>query len=213
MSYVDTVKEKHRFEQSFRALIKYLNVMCIEELELAMAYLADDLISEKNEAKKVNIQVKGASLRIYTELRVSGILEQRKMQRFLYNGEMKKYFEHFAQVKREAELIKRDKLLLKLHHDYNLAMEEYLSADKKWAKERGKLSFTKRLFYKEPRPKKPLLYPHIPFLPSLAFYVKEEQKRGTLKEFFIGNVRKFELLALSEAPINFTTNDITFLAQ
>lgn len=74
MSYVDAVKEKHRFNQSLQDLLRNLNVMSMEELELAMAHIADDVLVENNEGVKLNGLVKGAALHVFIELRSAGLL-------------------------------------------------------------------------------------------------------------------------------------------
>jgi len=213
MSYVDAIKEKHHFEQSLSDLFRYLNVMAIEELELAMAHIADDVVAESNEVRRINGLVKGAALRVYVELRATGQIGQRKLQRMIFRGEMKKYFERIGTAKREADIEEWDVHAQKLRDNRDIVMREYRKAHSEWARARKALPFFKRLFYDVPEPRVPPSVPEVPYPLDLTVYVKRAQKLGTMEEFFISVSRHFELLSLPDAPMEFSPQEIALITK
>lgn len=215
MSYVDAIKEKHRFEKSLSDLFRYLNVMTIEELELAMAHIADDVVAEPNEDRRINGLVKGAALRVYVELRMTGQISQRKLQRVMFRGEMKRYFESIGTAKREADIEERDRLEENLRYNHNMLRAKYQKEYSEWTRARSSLPFFKRLFYvyEVPEPREPPPFHSLPYPEGLWFYIKEAQKTGTMEEFFVGVTRHFKLLSLPDEPVEFSPKEIALLTK
>jgi hypothetical protein len=213
MSYVNAVKEKHRFEQSMRELFQYLSVMSIEELELAMAHIADDILVQQQAMARLNGLTKGAALRTYLSLRTSGQLAQKRLKRILYRPEMKRYFEGFGVAKRSADLATREERMAELRRKREDEMAEYRAAHAEWSRKRDALPFFKRLFGGDREPHMPPEVMELPFLSDVAVYVKEAQIGASLEAYFVDRVRRFEISALPETTIDFSRQEVVLLNQ
>jgi hypothetical protein len=213
MSYVDALKEKHRFEESLCDLLRYLSAMTIEELELAMAHIADDVVSEPVEASKINGLVKGAALQTYLGLRADKQIQQRKLQRVMFRGEMKEYFAHIGTVQREVDVEERDVHAKRLQASYEIEMEEYRRECLEWTRTRDALPFFKRLLGGGPKLGARPMPQGVPYPPGLSVYIARAQSMGTMEEFLVSVSRNFELLPLPSTPIEFSPQEIALLCQ
>lgn len=215
MSYVNSVKEKHRFEKSLRSFLQYINVMSIEEIELSMAHIADDILAEKHESLKLNGLVKGAVLRLYIEMREGAQIPQRKLKRMMYLGEMGRYAEEIAASRRGADLADREKKMDEIRINREMEMIKYRKAHAEWHAKRDSLPFLKKWFSMEISPDRPPAVTALPpyAIEPLATYIEAVKKDVSLEKFFINKVRRFEFGALPDNPMEFSSQQIVALSQ
>ena len=83
MSIEDTVREKHEFERRVTEFLKIVASMSVNEIELALARVADQLSYPTGDVEVEHIQVKGQILKEYFNSRKYGQLKQVKLKRFI----------------------------------------------------------------------------------------------------------------------------------
>ena len=194
MSYVDMVKQKHKFDQSARELFRHLVVMTKEEIELAMAHIADDIANGLDKTKEDNAKVKGVVIQAYLRMRLSNHFPDKRNKRNSFKHEMNGYFEARALAAYWADMNKREGEigLLKARHEVEIL--EYKKRYALWQEERRKVSIIARMFYEKPSPIYPAAVAFVPFPEDKSVYLARQKKLATLERYFIAFVRGFQLL-------------------
>ena len=82
-SVEQAVREQQAFEERLREFLSIASSMTNQELEIALARLADSLESSK--AHPESIRIKGTILNIYYQLRAAGLKKQSTLARVKHN--------------------------------------------------------------------------------------------------------------------------------
>ena len=82
-SVEQAVREKQAFDERLREFLSIASSMTNQELEIALARLADSLQRTKDHPE--SIRIKGTILNIYYQLRVAGLKKQSTLARIKHN--------------------------------------------------------------------------------------------------------------------------------
>ena len=172
MSYEETVRAKHEFEDAFKEVLQLLSVMDRRELELAAAKLgdglqSDDLIDDKSALLSARI------IQMILALRSRGELAPKKMSRLWMRRKKKAYVNTLASLILAPENERYSKEMEKVKAIRNLEIKNYYNQFAKWEKLVKTLPLWRRLFKKPPRPGWPKLTP-IPVHPRYHSEVAQE---------------------------------------
>lgn len=193
MSHEESIKAKHILEASLRQYLRYINMSTNEEIELAMARLADTLKYSSSSNQQLHLNIKGQILFTYLELRQKNQLPQKKLKRLLVKSEMNKFFMGKGMEEYQAELASYK---LKLNEE-NIRLEnelkKYRIQREKINEEFNKLGFIERIFtprgYLKPPTRNNIRLPQ-----EQKFYINKNLKNGKKSDFFIELMYRFQLV-------------------
>ncbi len=83
MSVENKVRERQEFERRIKEFLTLVASMSVDEIELALARLADQLSNSTDSGKVEKIKIKAQILSQYFNLRKSGAVKQVKFKRFI----------------------------------------------------------------------------------------------------------------------------------
>lgn len=156
MSYEDTIKAKHAFQDSFSEFLSYLSVMTYREIEMTAARLADSISNNDIKINRESAMFSGEVIQIVLHLRDKGDFTDSKIKRFLMKTKKKELIKKAAVIEQFPILLAYEEELKKV-----MAIRERQNTNNKkalfaWRNERNKLSFWKRIFMSPPSPERHL---------------------------------------------------------
>lgn len=156
MNFENTIREKQKLEKKITDFLKLVASMSIDELEIALAILADALSQQSSYLEACHTQLKGEILKEYYDLRKAGKIKQVKLKRLmdnLFSGS--RFPAHPKMLEYENEKGKRDT---------------------EWKKEILAMSIVKRFFIQKSLPlNRHPSFPDIP-LPEILIHAVAEYR-------------------------------------
>jgi hypothetical protein len=199
MSYEETVRAKHAFQDSLKEFFRYASAMTLEEIEISMGRIADLYTSTNTEFEKFHYKVKGAALKLYFDLRNASKKRHGVLLRHKLRLEMREYFtslgiEEYQKAQQEHQ---------KKYKAYRTKVAGYEEKWEAWNAERKKIPLLKRIFRSDEipgPPKYPVSEQISKYYPvPEKDYVKMSTDQATMDEFLINRVANFSLLSVPEA--------------
>jgi hypothetical protein len=168
------VRQKHAAEQTLKEYLLFLSTMSNEEIEIAMGRLAD-ILSDSSDVEVVSfMSLKGRVLKIYLDLRLSGLKKQKGRGRSNHKLGMNIFYAAKGKAI-HAQWMQR----------YQEAMCIYDRNFDEWRNEVKRIPLLRRFFSAPPHPKKPEL-PDI-----VDAFIKYSQKDANLSDYLIASAVDF----------------------
>ena len=158
MSYEETVRAKHEFEDAFKEVLQLLSVMDRRELELTAAKLGDGLQSDDlidNNSALLTARI----IQMILALRSRGELAPKKMSRVWMRRKKKAYINTLASVLLAPENARYSREMEKVEAIRKLEIDNHYNQVAKWEKHFKSLPLWRRISKKPPRPRWPSLTP------------------------------------------------------
>lgn len=179
MSYEETIRAKHEFEDSFKEMLQILSVMDHRELELAAAKLGDGVRGD-DRLDTNSALLTAKIIHMILNLRAGNELSQSKLMRVWMRRKKKTFARQIAVNQLFPERDKYEKELAKIKRMRKKQLEEHRFKVTEYHNKLRALPFWKQIFDRPPHPGPPILS-RLPTAPSHPSDLTE-QIAGT-KEF------------------------------
>lgn len=182
MSIEKLVREKHAFRERLKEFLAIAGAMTTDELEIALGRLADMLSTAQDNNFRENICVKGVSLKVYFDLRVSGEKSQSKLKRLALRCDLGEWQK--ARGK----------------HAYKMAYAKW-KAECAAIKQRAKgLPLLKRFFVNQP------------CLPVLLVFIEQVKQTTGIPDFLVDSIANFSLIPNGESGQDVSREEVKLIA-
>ena len=182
MSIENLVREKHAFRERLKEFLSIAGAMTTDELEIALGRLADMLSTAQNCAQEDNIRVKGATLKVYFDLRVAGEKTQSNFKRLALRRGLREWQEKRGE------------------HAYQLARDKW-KAECAAIKQKTKgLPFIKRFFVNKP------------YLPAPYEFIGKVKESTGAPEYLVDSIAHFPLIPKGESSQDVSREEVKLIA-
>ena len=199
MSYENTIKAKHAFQDSFSEFLSYLSIMTYREIEMAAARLADSISNNDIKIHRESAMFSGEVIQIVLHLRGKGDITDSKIKRFLMKTKKRKLIKKAAIIERIPILLAYEKKLenvMAIRERQNNINKRAFSA---WQKERYKLSFWDRILMSPPRPKEMHLVSYTSRPDPLPVYEQMLSNKWDFSELLIYTASHFTFTSIEQS--------------
>lgn len=152
MSYENTIRAKHQFEDAFKEALRLLSILTGRELEVAAAKIGDGLKAHDSRIDHRSSILTTKLIQMVLDLRSRGELSQSKVLRIWMRRKKNTFALRVAEAALALEYIDYKKERAKVEKIRKLELNDHRKRIEKWQKEVKQLSLLELIFAKPPHP-------------------------------------------------------------